>query len=288
MTGWLGDAILGRPLPRFWRPGGPWWNGQRRLVRRRLMRARPRPVYLGDDAVLCTVLGRYKMYVDARDLSLSPHLMLDGAWEMWVTEAVAALLRPDMVAVDAGANLGYFTLIMADLCAGGHVHAFEPNPRMADRLWRSAMVNGLAGRMTVHGNPLGAVEGAPTKLVVPERQPGGGHIVPAAEGEPAMPTRRLDGVPGARDAAFVKIDTEGSEPAIWAGMTGMIAGTRLETVLLEFAAGRYPDPAGFLAEIATAGFSLGLVHESRGMVPVTVEEILSDPHADRMLLLRRG
>jgi hypothetical protein len=43
------------------------------------------------------------MYVDSQDFGLSPHLMLDGYWEMWVTEALVSLVRPGMVVADIGA-----------------------------------------------------------------------------------------------------------------------------------------------------------------------------------------
>ncbi len=73
------------------------------------MRALCESAYLGDETALCRVLGRYKMFVDTSDNSLSPHLMLDGYWEMWLTEALARAIRPGMTVVDVGANLGYFT-----------------------------------------------------------------------------------------------------------------------------------------------------------------------------------
>jgi hypothetical protein len=85
--------------------------------------------YLGDNTALCRVLGRYKMYVDSQDFGLSPHLMLDGYWEMWVTEALVSLVRPGMVVADIGANLGYYALLLADLVGdAGMVHAFELTP----------------------------------------------------------------------------------------------------------------------------------------------------------------
>ncbi|WP_233247757.1 FkbM family methyltransferase [Caulobacter endophyticus] len=102
------------------------------------IRLRCASAFLGRGVSVCRVLGRYKLFVDGLDYGLGPHLLLDGYWEMWTTEAIARAVKPGMTVVDVGANLGYFTLLMADLVgAGGRVHAFEPNPQIATLLARS-------------------------------------------------------------------------------------------------------------------------------------------------------
>jgi hypothetical protein len=73
-------------------------------------------VAIDGETILCRILGRYKIYVDSHDWGISPHLMLDGVWEIRTTEVVVDLLLPGMTAIDVGANLGYFTLLMAGLC----------------------------------------------------------------------------------------------------------------------------------------------------------------------------
>ena len=69
---------------------------------------------LSDDQLICRVLGKYIMYVDPRDRGITPHLALNGFWEAWVTVALARLIQPGWRCVDVGANVGYFTLLMAD------------------------------------------------------------------------------------------------------------------------------------------------------------------------------
>lgn len=249
-------------------------------------------VYLGGDTALCRVLGRYKMYVDVNDRSVSAHLMLDGYWEMWITEVLAEIVKPGMVAVDVGANLGYFTLLMADLVgAEGAVHAFEPNSSIADRLAKSVEVSGFGGRVEVHRAPLGAVDGAEVFLTVPPGAPSGAHLTSdaAAPGATKLIARRLDSYSELLDADVVKIDAEGAELDIWRGMAGLFErGRKPLTVLLEFAAVRYGDPGAFLSEIEACGFALGDVHMTHGVRERTREQILSEaPNCDQMLILRR-
>ena len=44
-------------------------------------------VYVGANRVLTTTIHGQPLYVDARDLSLSPQLILNGNWEPGVTRA---------------------------------------------------------------------------------------------------------------------------------------------------------------------------------------------------------
>jgi FkbM family methyltransferase len=250
--------------------------------------------YLGGHDALCRALGRYKIFVDTGDVGLSSHLMLDGYWEMWVTEVIAGLVRPGMVVADIGANLGYFTLLMADLVGPrGRVHAFEPNPSMIDRLRRSLDVNGFAPRAAVHHVALGARDGERVIFAAPPGEPKNGHIVRCADVEPPaggaiMETVRLDSRQDWRAVEFAKIDVEGAEELVWAGATGLLDAGTLSTVILEFTPARYADAAGFLERILRPGFSLAIISPPRGVVAATPGEVLGgDPREDVMLLLRR-
>lgn len=248
--------------------------------------------YLGDETALCRVLGRYKMFVDTRDVGLSSHLMLDGYWEMWLSEVMVQVLRKGMIAADVGANLGYFTLLMASRVGpGGAVHAFEPNPPIADRLSKSIDVNGFTSWVTLHRDPLGREDGLEVRLAVPEGEPKNAHVVPGAELAGGVPlrTRRFDSHPELLEADVIKIDVEGAELDVWRGMAGLLERrSKPLTIFLEFASVRYADPGGFLDEIAAHGFGLGDVSLQHGVRARTRAEILAAPgHLDQMLILRR-
>lgn len=247
--------------------------------------------YLGGATGLCRVLGRYKLYVDTRDVGVSSHLMLDGYWEMWVTEVLVRHLRRGMIAVDVGANLGYFSMIMADMVGeAGKVHAFEPNTPIASMLARSAHVNGFRERIMLHSDPLGEVDGARVRLIVPENYPGGATIDPSPpeDGDDAMTLRRMDSYPELAVADVIKIDAEGAEQSIWRGMTGIFALGRPMLILLEFVRSRYADPASFIDEILAERFTMRQVSASVDLRPISREQILAWPeHEDIMLVLAR-
>ena len=248
--------------------------------------------YLGNNSSLCRVLGRYSMFVDTTDLGFSSHMLLSGYWEMWVTEVFVTRVRPGMHVVDCGANLGYFTLIMADLVGEtGRVDAFEPNPAIAAKLAKTIEVNGYLGRTAVHRAALGQSSGEAI-LQIPPHEPKNAYLSPvparAEDLAATIPTLRLDELPGADTIDLIKIDVEGAEENVWAGMQGILDTPRPLTIILEFAAARYADPGGFVDRILSGGFSSALIDYEAGVVPTTREEILArPPHIDQMLIFTR-
>ena len=245
-----------------------------------------------DDAVLCRVLGRYKMYVECSDVGLAPHLMLDGYWEMHVTEAILGFVRAGMTVVDVGANQGYFTMLLADLVGpGGHVFAAEPNPRMMDLLQRSVLLNGFRTRVVPVAQALSRNSGDTVTLHIPKDLPQNGSIMWNGN-ETSRPvvidTVSLDDLIGDGPVDFIKIDVEGAEEAVWDGMARIIARNRPLSIVLEFTPNRYADPQGFLDRIRAGGFSIAQIDPRHGVRAVGFGEVLEAPgHIDRMLVLAR-
>lgn len=258
-----------------------------------IIRAKCQTSYLGAHVALCRVLGRFKMFVDTNDIDLSTHLMLDGYWEMWVTEAMCRLVRPGMVVADIGANLGYFALLMAELVGpDGFVHAFEPNPHIARQLRQSLDINSFSGRHAVHQVALAAIDGEPMAFVVPPTQPKNARLAPFSgelpENATLLHTRRLDSDTAWHKIEFAKIDVEGAEELLWAGAQGLLDGSRLKTVVLEFTPIRYSDPAAFLDKLLAPGFSLSWIDPWNGIRPITGDELWSrNSVEDVMLVLQR-
>jgi len=265
----------------------------RRRLRERRCRALTRPAAVGEGRVLVHALERLPLFVDASDEGLSRRLIADGFWEMWLTEALEQVLRPGMTAVDIGANVGYFTLLMADRVGPrGRVHAFEANPAMAAMMADSVARGGVSDRVAIFGDPLWDSDGEACVLKVPTGEPKNAHLVTHAGEDVAgvrLTTRRADGFAGLAQADVIKIDVEGAEERIWRGMAGLLAGGRPMTIFLEFSPVRYEAPMTFLEAIVAQGFALGELSVSHGIRPVSADDILAgDPAEDRMLALTRG
>lgn len=249
-------------------------------------------VYLGSDMMLARILGCYKMYVDTRDASMSPHFALDGFWESWITVAIARAVSDGMYCVDVGANHGYYALVLAHAVGpGGRVLAVEPNPRLASLLRTTLEINGFGECAHVVEAALSDADGDLAELRVPTGHLGRASIVGAVNDDDsvvAVLTATLDSL--TKDwprVDFVKVDAEGAEEAIWAGMQRVIAENPQLTIALEVNAARYRDPEEFLARIETAGFRLSEIDYDGSTRVVGRQEILGRDAQEIMLILKR-
>ncbi|HEY0106462.1 MAG TPA: FkbM family methyltransferase [Rhizomicrobium sp.] len=257
-----------------------------------LCRTQVQPVYLGARTALCRILGRYKFYVDTADSGFGSNVLLDGFWEMWLTQFMARVVKPGMVVADIGANFGYYTLLLADLVGpDGRVFAVEPNPAAAALLTRAVALNGFAGRTTIAVAGLGARDGEELLLYVPHDEPKNATVVPSeAHGDPArgairrVPSRSLDALlDGQARLDFIKIDAEGAEEAIVAGMMRTIE-TQRPSIVLEFNAARYADPAAYLARLTACYDGLRHIDYSGHPVAVAPHTVLTERYAEDWLL----
>jgi FkbM family methyltransferase len=252
------------------------------MVWLREVRKRARVVRLDGGTVLARSLGRYPIFLDASDVGFGTHLMMDGFWEPWIAKFLISRVKSGMVAVDVGANYGYYTLIMADLVGrGGMVHAFEPNPNVCLQLAKSISVNGFEGVVTLHQDAvLDVVDGA-RMLLVPSGEPKNGHIVSEASGAEggrafevsvcSLDSRLLSG----RRIDFIKVDAEGAEELIVKGMDGILNQHKPE-LLIEFNCGRGLDPVAMVSRLNEI-YRCGPMHISHdGVIEgVTLEQVMS-------------
>jgi FkbM family methyltransferase len=87
------------------------------------------------------ILGS-KMYLINEDGGLSKQLLKYGIREVGATKETAALLKPGMVVIDIGANLGYYALLEAKMIDNGFVYAIEPVKENVEVFQKSIELNG--------------------------------------------------------------------------------------------------------------------------------------------------
>lgn len=168
-----------------------------------------------------------------------------GVYDLVLSETIWRLLTPGDLAIDAGANLGYTTGLMAWRCGPrGRVVAFEPHAGVSQRLRRNVDRWRDDPRLApVEARPE-ALSSAPGRLELLEgrgfdRNRGTAHAATTAliEAEPGtattVPATTLDAVLDGRSAALVKVDVEGHEGEVLAGAEHALATGRIRHLLYE-------------------------------------------------------
>jgi FkbM family methyltransferase len=194
-----------------------------RLVRRLRPREQWRDTFITPDGF------RLKL-----DLATYPDVsMAYGLYELDTALVIKKLLRPGDVFVDAGANIGYFTMLAARL--GGRVHAFEPHPLNRARLVDHLRDNQLAHLVTVHTEALSDKRGIATMHMPPPDAGNHGEASLFGVGEAVeVATARMDEVLAGTKPTLIKLDVEGAEPLVVAGMTALVQGEDPPPIIAEY------------------------------------------------------
>lgn len=144
-------------------------------------------------------------------------LQAQGACEPEVVQLMARVLREGDVAVDVGANIGFFTILMAKLVGPtGSVLAFEPGPQNKIKLADNVQFNKLTNVNLVH-RPLWSEDATVTLHLAQDSGLNslGAHekIISSIE----MQACSLDSYYTMRMPRLIKLDAEGSEEHILRG-----------------------------------------------------------------------
>lgn len=209
------------------------------------------------------------MYADARDEGVLPLLLDGGIYEEFETELFKGLLKPGMVVVDIGANIGHYSLIAARLVGdSGHVYSFEPDPHNFDLLRRNIEMNGFKNVTPVNK----ALSNEPGTLTLHlDKYNLGGHSLTSDNilidaGTVEVETTTLDlffiSSGGGDRIDVMKMDTQGSEGTIVEGARRLMEENDL-AILMEL----WPfglrnagyDPATLVVNLDRLGFSFKVI-----------------------------
>jgi FkbM family methyltransferase len=265
------STALNGTLVRALRLPGPYVPGWYPLVAERAHHA----LGLGDGDETVEVLGSR--------MALDPGEYMQRRFYYHCYEAPAVrffrrTLRPGDTMFDVGAHVGLFTLLAARLVGpSGEVHAFEPVPANFERLGRNVALNDLPG---VHLNraAVGDREGEVSLGLRDESLVGNStcdFTVGATLSAVTAPTTTLDAYlearPGTPRIRLVKIDVEGFESRVLAGLERTLATEPPDAIMLElngqmlFEQGS--SPSGLLATLRGAGYELRQLGQTGALRP---------------------
>ncbi|MEV6980125.1 FkbM family methyltransferase [Sphaerisporangium sp. NPDC051017] len=205
------------------------------------------------------------IWFEPSDISLDPQFLETGVSRPRELDALAAIVRPGDLIIDAGASLGYLTCYLAHLAGpSGRVHAIEPSTAMADLLERNVTGNGYSN-VTISRLALGARDGhvdlwlsssdlgRHSFYAANVLNLGGSELVEQLTADQYWRQRLA-----CRPVGLFKLDVEGAEQVILGSASGLLSACR--EVWMEFwpegiaAAGG--DPYDALTLLLRSGFAL--------------------------------
>lgn len=190
-------------------------------------------------------------------------------------DVLRRLVQPGMVVADVGANIGLLTLLLAWAAGpGGKVIAFEPEAIPRSNLEKMKHLNGLSwvevrdqavgekpGRLTFH---VSDIIGHSSLYALPEAEEARTVEVEVVRLDDVAPAKRMD---------VVKIDVEGAELDVLAGMSGLIARNPDLAIVAEFGPEHLKrvgqTPAQWFKAFADAGFKAYIIDEATGVCAPT-------------------
>ena len=222
----------------------------RRLARAAAGGAGLPAVPYGDGLILAKGPLGVRVLFPTDDLSIGPELATEGVYDRGFVNFLCRSLRRGMTFVDVGANVGLFTLIAGRLVGpGGRVWSYECNPELVAVLRRNVALNWLDGQVTVLDVAAGRACGEapfykPTnmKMLGSTRQSLRGRTLLDGDEETTVGCETLDSrLGGVGFIDLVKIDVEGAEHDVLAGMAGLIHARQVGMLSLEYRADAIPD-----------------------------------------------
>jgi FkbM family methyltransferase len=201
------------------------------------------------------------------------YLWLFGTWEPELTAFIAQGLRPGDAFLDVGANIGYFSVLAArGVEPSGSVIAVEASPAVFRQLEETIELNSAAGVI----RPIKAAAGrdaGPMPIYSGPSHNIGLTTTVAERGfelEAVIPALPLDSMIGPDDISvlrMIKIDVEGREPDVLAGMEVLIRTSRQDLeVLIELSPAWWTDPTLDVPDVIkpflNAGFNIYEIRNS--------------------------
>ena len=218
-----------------------------------------------------------KMLLATAD-SYPPADMVVGRFEPQTTELIKRLVKPGTNIIDIGADVGYYTLLVARLCGPeGKVFAFEPDPTNHSLLTKNVAVNGLENVTITNGAAADQTGYATLYLTSLDtgRHSTYQHGLPE-KGSVAVQSTTIDqflSEQGWPEIGLVKIDVEGAEKDVLMGMRQLLEKTGPLQMIIEFnpallrSAG--VDPVEFLDLPQTWKFDVFSIDERKeGLTPI--------------------
>lgn len=236
-------------------------------------------VYLSENELMTKIFSGAKMYLDPKDRSLTPHLILDGNWEWDITQAWLRNIKEGDVVFDIGANFGYFGLLaIQQTKRQSSVVLFEANPNLIPYIEKTFMVNSFLPYAKIENMAVADKPGN-LSLHVVKGYTASSSIYGHDKIESFTSSRQDTKIASAikvkattidqychdnkiEKVNLIKMDIEGYEDKAYYGMRETIKSNNDLTMFIEFSKEAYSDPKKFYEDMLSDFGNVYLVSES--------------------------
>lgn len=214
-----------------------------------------------------TIVRGHTMYLSLQG-RYPPLALATDKYESETTILFETLVKPGMAVLDVGAHVGYFSLLAARGAGStGKVYSFEPEPQNYELLLKNIEINGYKNIVSTQKAVSNKVGSTTLFLTALDngRHSTYQHGLPET-GNVAVETTTLDyflEAEGWPDIGLVKVDVEGAEMDVLAGMGQLLDKSPDLHMILEFSPSLLinagTDPLQFLQELADRGFEVSCI-----------------------------
>jgi FkbM family methyltransferase len=228
-----------------------------------------------------------------RQVHLGNHLILVPNFDRWLYVKLHSLrlmgndersflsrhVRRGMTVVDIGANIGVYSILLADLVgAQGRVFAFEPDPALFEAAVRNARMNEKDDVISLHNLALGSRRGQ-ARLHRSTYNSGDNRLSASTAHKESVPVNvaRGDDVLDGAQIDLIKMDVQGWESEVLRGLEQTLRSNPALTVYFEYwpeGLRRAGEPLSSPVEIlGQSGFSVFAPGEDEPLSPHRVESL---------------
>lgn len=222
---------------------------------------------VSETEVVAKMFTGHKIYLDPKDVSVTPHLALDGIWEGDITKAWLSVVGPNDVVMDIGANFGYYGILAAQKTdkKKSKIIFFEANPHLIPYIEKTLSVNWLNEQSIIENLAVGDKEGA-VKLNVLKNYIGSSSLHSSKHIDAFMhnkmkiivdSTVTIQGTTldtyclnnNIDNINLIKMDIEGYEDKAYQGMREIVKASPNITMFIEFTKDSYGNPRKFFDQL---------------------------------------
>jgi FkbM family methyltransferase len=273
-------------------------------LRRRLKTDVPR-AYPASGVICVETIHGNRMFLLGEDASVTPEIALHGTYEFDEERFMQRVIRPGDWAIDVGANVGVFSLLLAQFVGPfGKVFCYEPNPLPASLLKKSLLMNWLHDRADVRQKAVGSTSEVVRLRFSKERL--GDATLTLTDGGTFESTlsllgdvEEIDVEVTTLDADFpvdlpirlLKIDAEGYDHQVLQGSARLLQRQCIDIVMLECLqevhGWNWPEYLSKLRQIMDFGYGLYTLTVSSKLQQLSLKQLLLTDRARNIFLVSK-